>query len=306
MRHLDIRVEYIPEPHLEFGGHFLHPDKKTGLAEFGPFGLTDPALHPTQIKVGIVGTRATVELCERWVDECRGCIETDKRQKRRPAPVLGDEPFDEDAVVEALIKGLTPDFVGMSADSSFKTSVITADRWRSAFLDREAREIAEGKNAVQRVERATDLVADHIERLATTSPAPDVILVALPEVLLENSAVAPLSSGNWLNLRRGLKARSMKWGVPIQIIREDTLSGKRLVCKTVLRAPGISLLASISKQVVYRGEDMGLSRILATLGLLSTKPRMFMERRSSVAELLKHSTILVKVWCFVVSLLSGI
>lgn len=227
MRDMDIRVEYIPEPHLEFGGHFLHPDKKTGLAEFGPFGLTDPALHPSQIKVGIVGTRATAELCERWVDECRGRIETDKRQKRRPPPVLGDEPFDEDAVVEALIKGLTPDFVGMSAESSFRTTVITAERWRSYFLDREAREIAELTNAVQRVERATDLIADHIERLATTSPAPDVILVALPEILLENSTVAPLASGNWLNLRRGLKARSMKWGVPIQIVREDTLSGKK-------------------------------------------------------------------------------
>lgn len=224
---MDIKVEYIPEPHLEFNGHFLHPDKKTGLAEFGLFGRTDPPLHPPQVRVGIAGTRATAELCERWVDECRGRIETDKSQKRRPTPLLPDEQFDEDAVVEALIKGLTPDFVGMSAETSFATSIITADRWRSTFLDREAREIAEATHPVQRVERATDLIADHIERLATASPAPDVILVALPEVLLENSTVAALSSGNWLNLRRGLKARSMKWGVPIQLVREDTLSGKK-------------------------------------------------------------------------------
>jgi hypothetical protein len=220
-------VEYIPEPQLEFNGRFFHVDKKTGLAQFGPFGRTDPALHPPQIGVGIVGTRATAEMCERWVDECRGPIETDKTQKRRPPQLDPDEPFDEDAVVEALVKGLTPDFVGMAADTTFATNLVTSERWRSTFQDREARVIAELPNPVQRVEGATDLVADHIQRLATLSPKPAVILVALPDVLLEDSTAAQLGDGSWLNLRRGLKARSMKWGVPIQIVREDTLSGKK-------------------------------------------------------------------------------
>lgn len=224
---MEISVEYIPEPYLEFGGRFLHADKKTGLSQHGPFGRTDPALHPPQIKVGIVGTRATTELCERWVDECRGRIETDRTKKRSPRgqPPF-DEPFDEDAVVEALVKGLTPDFVGMAADTSFATAIVTAERWRSTFQDREARLIAEGTNPVERVERATDLITDHVERLATAAPRPDVILVALPEVLVEGSTVAVLGDGAWLNLRRGLKARSMKWGVPIQILLENTLSGK--------------------------------------------------------------------------------
>ena len=105
---MDITVEYIREPHLEFAGHFLHVDKKTGLAEHGPFGLVDPALHPSQINIGIVGTRATVELCDRWIDECRGRIETDKRQKSKPqVPDDPDEDFDEDAVVEALVKAFS-------------------------------------------------------------------------------------------------------------------------------------------------------------------------------------------------------
>jgi hypothetical protein len=116
---MNISVELIPEPLLEFNWHFLHPDKKTGLAEYGPFGRMDPALHPEQIKTGIVGTRATVELCERWIDECRGFIETDRTRKRpRPAP---DEFADDEEFVEALIKGLAPDFVGIAADSPFGT-----------------------------------------------------------------------------------------------------------------------------------------------------------------------------------------
>lgn len=61
---MNITVELISEPHLEFNNSFLHPDKKTGIAEHGPFGRTDPALHPDKIKVGIVGTRATSEACQ--------------------------------------------------------------------------------------------------------------------------------------------------------------------------------------------------------------------------------------------------
>ena len=224
---MKIITHFIPEPQLEFGGHFLHVDKKTGLSEHGPFGKTDAALHPSQIRVGVVGTRSTVEMCERWIDECRSEIETDKSQKRQRVRFRPEELFDEDAIVDALIKGLTPDFVGVAPNTPFATTIISAERWRSTFTDREARAIAELTSDVQRVERTTDLLCDHIERIATTAPAPDVIFIALPEILHKDSVVAQLPNNRWLNLRRGLKARAMKWGVPIQIIWEDVLSGKR-------------------------------------------------------------------------------
>ncbi len=50
-------VEYLPEPKLQFGKYFEHQDTKTGLAEFGPFGKNIPGLHPSEIKVGFIGTR---------------------------------------------------------------------------------------------------------------------------------------------------------------------------------------------------------------------------------------------------------
>lgn len=223
-----IRTHYIPEPQLEFHSRFLHVDKKTGLAELGSFGKTDPALHPTQIKIGIIGTRSTVESCKRWIDECRREIETDKTTQRQRVRFRPDELFDEDAIVDAMIKNMAPDFVGLNENSPFSVSVITSNRWHSTFHDREARAIAELPSDIQRVELATDLLSDHIERIATSSPSPDVILIALPEILHKDSVVAKLSDGGWLNLRRGLKARSMKWGIPIQIIWEDVLSSKRV------------------------------------------------------------------------------
>lgn len=224
---MKILSKYIPEPQLEFNGHFLHVDKKTGISEHGPFGRTDAALHPKEIRVGIVGTRSTTEMCERWIDECRSPIETDKSQKQQKVRFRPDELFDEDLIVDSLIKGLAPDFIGMSPNSRFATEILTSKRWRSTFSDREARVIDEIESEVRRVEEATDLICDHIERIATSTPNPDIIFVALPEILHKNSVVARLPNNNWLNLRRGVKARSMKWGVPIQIIWEDVLSGKR-------------------------------------------------------------------------------
>jgi hypothetical protein len=224
---MKVDASYLGEPELEFNGHFLHADKKTGLAEYGPYGRTDSALHPAQIRVGIVGTRASAEMAERWIDDCRSPIETDKSTKRQRVHFRPDELFDEDMVVDALLKGLSPDFIGISRDTSFACEVITSDRWRSTFSDREARSIADLESDIQRVGRATDLLADHVERVATSAPHPDIILVAIPEILHKGSTVAHVADQRWLNLRRGLKARSMKWGVPIQIVWEDVLSGKR-------------------------------------------------------------------------------
>ena len=119
-------------------------------------------------------------MCERWIDEFRLPIETDNAAKRQRVRFRPDELFDEDAVVELLIKGLAPDFVGMSPNSTLATEILTAPRWRSTFSDREARQIADVDSDVQRVEKATDLLCDHVERIATSSPNPNVIFVAVP------------------------------------------------------------------------------------------------------------------------------
>lgn len=223
---MKIDVDYIDEPTLEFSGHFLHADKKMGLAQHGPYGRTDAALHPDQIRVGIVGTRETADLAAQWLEQIGKYIETDKTQKRvRFGP---DDDFLEEEVVQALTKNLTPDFVGMGPNSPFASTIVTSERWRSTFTEREARIITERENPIERVERTTDLFADHIERIATASPHPNVILVALPDFVLTTSTAAELSGGGWLNLRRGLKARSMKWGVPVQLLRHDTLLGKKV------------------------------------------------------------------------------
>jgi len=226
---MDIKVELIPEPHLEFNNSFLHPDKKTGIAEYGPFGRTDPALHPETIKVGIIGTRATADSCQQWIEQCKNYIETDRSKTESiEFEEDSDESFEHEELAkrDILVKGLAPDFIGISSSTNFASEIITSERWRSTFPEREAKAITATESDIARVEKAADLLSEHIAQIATASPHPDVILIAIPETLLKSSSSAQLPNGNYLNLRRILKARSMKWGVPIQILREATLLGK--------------------------------------------------------------------------------
>lgn len=223
---MDLKIDFIRESHLEFNSGFLHTDKKTGLAEYGPYGRTDPALHPSQIGVGFVGTRATTDLGRQWLEECRRPIETDRTRTRTIDVSELDEGDEEIVSLEALAKDLAPDFIGVGPDTPFATSLVTSDRWCSQFTDRDVKEIVGKSSAIERVERATDLISDHVERVATSTPHPNVIIVAVPDDLWKRADAAPLKDGTNLDLRRGLKARAMKWGVPVQLVKESTLRGQ--------------------------------------------------------------------------------
>ena len=201
---MKLEVDLLEEPLLEFAGGFLHPDKKTGISELGPFGRSAAALHPGQILLGVVGTREGVETTLQWLETCKGRIETDRTRERPPPDVDADDEDAEVASIDAIVKGLYPDFPGLNADGPFASSFVTSSRWQSTFQDRDVRQILERTSEVERVERATDLLADHVERVATATPHPQVILVCIPDAIFDKASSAQLQTG-WLDLRRGLK-----------------------------------------------------------------------------------------------------
>src|SRR4030042_785603 len=76
-REMNISLDYLQEPKLQFGAYFEHEDTKTGLAEFGPFGKNVSGLHPSEIKLGFIGTRETISGAQEWVEQCRHFIESE-------------------------------------------------------------------------------------------------------------------------------------------------------------------------------------------------------------------------------------
>src|SRR5437773_434700 len=102
-----MKLEHLPEPELEFGGGARHVDIRFGLMNYGPLDVgTDRA--PGDIKLGIVGTPATVEGVTNWLDKCREGVPA--RASRQP--------------------NLFPRFPGFSRETSFGIDLIMSDTFR--------------------------------------------------------------------------------------------------------------------------------------------------------------------------------
>ena len=103
---MTISVEYLHEPKLLFGKYFEHQDTKTGLAEFGPFGKNITGLHPSEIKIGFIGTRETIAGAREWLEECGSEVESENakliRSKIKEADtgpkLFGARVFDDDHI----------------------------------------------------------------------------------------------------------------------------------------------------------------------------------------------------------------
>jgi len=227
----NIKIDYFEEPDLQFGRYFEHAAAKTGLAEYGPFGKNIDGLHESQIKLGFVGTSSSISMAQEWISRCRNYIESEnlKVTERR---VRGNENtlFDDDLenhTIRRLEKVQNRDFVGFNLDSPFESSFQTNPRWIREIDQRVLNETLKLGNEVKRIWRVVDLLESELESISRTDPVPDIIVVSLPQEVVEAASSAPVTEEYYVNLRRALKARAMRQEtpLPIQIILPRTIEG---------------------------------------------------------------------------------
>ncbi len=230
----------ISEPLLAFGGQQRHVDPKTGLALYGPYSLvgqTVPMLK--NIIVGIVGPPAMIADAEAWLTACRGVLTNE-----------GSQPF------------LYPHFPGINTQGPFQCELNFGDTWRESIRDSEIKSALSDSDYAQRVKNVVRLYARALEVLAARDPQPGVILCCMPQEVIDSCTVedrrartrrlrdkrdknkkkakvdssqfslfAPALQASSLeeeeaghqNLRRGLKAEAMQFGVPTQLVWPRTL-----------------------------------------------------------------------------------
>jgi hypothetical protein len=237
----DIKIEYLPEPKLQFGSYFEHEDSKTGLAEFGPFGKNISGLHPSEIPLGFIGTRETIAGAKEWIEECGSPIESENRKVIEPevkndigpslfgAGIFEDEgslPKPDDTFVR-IYKILNRDFIGFNRDSQFGSIFQTNDRWDRVLQPIEINRILEIEDKQQRIWELVNLFDDQIRVLAETKPSPRIIILALTTQMVEEAHAVQVTGNFFLNFRRAIKARAMKWGIPIQLLQRSTILGKK-------------------------------------------------------------------------------
>src|SRR5690349_6035102 len=142
-RTMNIKIEFLGEPKLQFGHYFEHEDTKTGLAEYGPFGKNISGLHPSQIKLGFVGTRETISGAKEWTETCGSPIESENIKKMHlRSSSDSEELFNQEVEQENIHrvryeKILNRDFVGFNSNSPFESSFQMNERWDKPLIPRE-------------------------------------------------------------------------------------------------------------------------------------------------------------------------
>jgi hypothetical protein len=105
-----MKVDFLHEPELEFGGDGQHVDIRFGLMRHGPLDQGS-GRAPSDIKVAIVGTTETIEGVARWLERCRR--EIPAKKSRQPNlfprfPGFSRETFGSELVIDRQVQSAIP------------------------------------------------------------------------------------------------------------------------------------------------------------------------------------------------------
>jgi hypothetical protein len=237
--HFDSGV--LQEPFLAFGGRHEHVDPKTGLALYGSYSLSGQSRpSATSILVGLVGPAPMIGDAEQWLAGLRGVLTND-----------GSHPF------------LYPHFPGFNSEIPFQCDLMWGEAWRGCLLDSGLRDALNEPNYYERIKRVIALYVGAIQTLSQRDPKANVILCCMPQEVVDHCTTKTTKSGEVKrlrvskaerlaaieakygqmflfsemnptlgvedqesgheNLRRGLKAEAMRFGMPTQIVWPRTV-----------------------------------------------------------------------------------
>ncbi|MGY3591482.1 hypothetical protein ACVIGB_008938 [Bradyrhizobium sp. USDA 4341] len=214
MTRFDTRI--FPEPELEFGDQHHHPDPRLGLLEAGPlqYPLGDV------MKIAVVGNTKTIEDAQKFMEAAAAGL-AGKTEKH---------------------PNLHPDFPGLGNQNPFrcKLEIVVSAALPQARIDKIRKEPLNDKA----VEMAVDEFVAQLEVIAESSSRPDVAIIALPVGLIERVWNAKVDSGGTTekddsggsdapNFRGLLKAKTMRFSFPIQIVWEDVFDDSVVIPRKV-------------------------------------------------------------------------
>ena len=192
-----MNLTILEEPELEFGAANRHVDIRFGIRDYGPFDL-QLSRAPKEVRVGLIGTSETVEGTTRWLERCSQGVA--QKQTKQP--------------------NLFPAFPPVSSTSSFCCAFVADTSMTRTLTNASLETVSNAVTVPDRVEKAAELFIKEVEFLAENSH-PNVIMCALPLELLEMLFEEKKSPGR-KDLHHLLKARTMQWRIPIQLILPST------------------------------------------------------------------------------------
>jgi len=190
---------WLHEPVLGFAGEREHVYTKLGLSRFGPASLGQSE-HPSTIRLGYVGSGLSIASAkERLTQFAEG--------------VSGDGTY-------KLL-----DFPGVARNRGFFTDLIHSERTQTITLN-ELKDLKHIRKRADRFPVAVTLVSEKVRLLAQSEQRPQVIILALPDDLLDLLTSVVKQVGGARNFRRAIKAEVMQHGIPTQILLQRVSEAK--------------------------------------------------------------------------------
>ena len=212
-----MKTEFFHEPELEFGTD-RHIDIKFGLMNYGPLDCDNP-LAPKEIKLGIVGTPETIEGVVAWLEKCRAGIPA--KPSKRP--------------------NLFPCFPGFGEEMRLCADFVLDTQLQRAIPQNHFDALCQKPKTDEVLQKIAQLYLTELEYLAQKTP-PDVFVCAFPSVLVQflDQDVKVTDDTDDLQEQQGavvipskfilhdfLKAQSMQYRTPTQIIRPATYNAQK-------------------------------------------------------------------------------
>lgn len=211
---MSLRISYIEEPKLMFSrGESYNPT--VGLIKYGPrFSTVDETEHKW-LKVGIIGSGQSLSLTSNLLEDMR-----------------------HPAIPDRITRWNIP-FPGLSEKSPLKFSLSYRPEWQQKVSVTETGKVLSEKTREKKAESFLELVDEKLEVIYGKNPPPDVVFVNIPKEI-ENECKDPkydkplLKLPNRDDFHNRLKLYGMKYKIPTQLIRPDTLSFKGTQEKSIV------------------------------------------------------------------------
>ncbi|VVB64401.1 Uncharacterised protein [uncultured archaeon] len=209
----NLKITFIPEENLIFGGNQEEKDPRIGLKYFGPYRYSSESTAFETIRAGIVGNKSVIEK-----------IKDIHRLITNPVQSLESN------------KWLYPEFPGMSRASNFNCSLDLSGNWQETILNSEIERITKIKDVNERIGAAVVLYLGKIENIMEEDNHPHVIICGVPNEVEDycgisertRGAKTPKPSTLEKEIQR-LKAKNQQflqeWGLVIDEEKEEKAKG---------------------------------------------------------------------------------
>ena len=246
---IQMEINQLPTPEIEFGAPGTFIDPKVGLIEAGPFDRRFGAAHKREVRVGFVGSTEILNKGYKWIERCCKVIPTE----------IKDSPQYQD-------------FPGFQ--NIFHATLELRNQWVITIDNKKLERALAIKNSKNRFEDVLNLYTDGIDKLVNcTETRPNIVMCCLPNEVVQtcwsiSSNLTPRQlesikkrraerERGQLSLfedieeteedllsrdfRRALKALTMKYEMPIQIGTERLFEDMETSQEAATRAWNMSV-----------------------------------------------------------------